>query len=1058
VSDLPLDQVMPYIGLIPYAEQDAPFFFGRERERAMITANLMASRLTVLYGPSGAGKSSVLRAGVEHTLREQAQRNLEEHGEPELAVVVFNNWRDDPIAGLSLAVHETAKQTLTTMNQEDDSSPVPQQFVENLEAWTKRLNGELLIILDQFEEYFLYHAQEDGEHTFAVEFSRAVNSVGLRANFLVSLREDALSKLDRFKGRIPNLFDNYLRIGHLTKDAARDAIEQPLQEYNRRQTNEVDHVTIEPALVEAVLSQVQTGRVTLAREGSGGVADSNQQAEATIETSYLQLVMTRLWNEEKRAGSHMLRLATLEQLKGAEHIVRTHLDSVMDHLSSDESEIAAEVFRYLVTPSGSKIAYTKNDLVAYTAAPDAQLAPVLEKLSGSGLRILRTVVPPPDQPRETRYEIFHDVLAAAILDWRGRYVQEKEKRELTERLAEGARVEQQRAEEARQRKELEAEARASRRLRRLALALVLVSLIAVVAAALAVIGWTQTESARAQLSGIVEGLQRSALSSGDQAAVTQATADAAAARAAALQATANAGVHADPTVAVAQANAAKQAATQGAVAQVTAQAAAAQAKAQAAAFAQAAAYILDVPYKGQNDSDASLKRSDSGQAALAMILMANGRKVTTNDVTAASGILEDATLEPSQIVKAARAFGLETVWRDNYTLDDLKRFIAGGQPPIALIKYANLPDRVDKGKAGAHYVVVVGYDDATNRVFINDPDYFPGTSGGFQKAYDYQTWLAAWGGFDRRENLNFVLITPRQSLRGLQVPWNKSLTGVGMGNPQPFTQEELRAIADSQVEAVKILSLADPEENKKLVADLQKIRPDMFIVARLFFPVDVNSKTRFSPQDFVNFVDNGMKALYESGVRYFEIHNEPNLEIEGMNWNWANGEEFGRWFQEVSSILRSRYPEAKLGFPGLSPQPNVDSFLEEVAAAANSADWIGVHAYWQQPPNQPPYPMNGDNAGFYWRAKFKPRFPNKMLMITEFSNNSAAVSPEDKGKQYAQYYQMLRNEPNIGAAFSAFLGWPGQDHNHESWVGSAIPATVGGLIGQPSYLDAETQP
>ena len=43
-------------------------FFGREREREIITANLLASRLTVLYGPSGVGKSSVLRAGVVRQL------------------------------------------------------------------------------------------------------------------------------------------------------------------------------------------------------------------------------------------------------------------------------------------------------------------------------------------------------------------------------------------------------------------------------------------------------------------------------------------------------------------------------------------------------------------------------------------------------------------------------------------------------------------------------------------------------------------------------------------------------------------------------------------------------------------------------------------------------------------------------------------------------------------------------------------------------------------------------------------------------------------------------
>ena len=79
----------------------------------------------------------------------------------------------------------------------------------------------LLIILDQFEEYFLYHGQESGRGTLYSELSRAVNDPNLRVSFLVSLREDALSKLDLFKGRIPNLFDNSLRVDHLSRAGAR---------------------------------------------------------------------------------------------------------------------------------------------------------------------------------------------------------------------------------------------------------------------------------------------------------------------------------------------------------------------------------------------------------------------------------------------------------------------------------------------------------------------------------------------------------------------------------------------------------------------------------------------------------------------------------------------------------------------------------------------------------------------------------------------------------------------------------------------------------------------
>ena len=48
----------PYKGLAAFddSELDALLFFGREREREAIVANLLASKLTVLYVPSGVGK------------------------------------------------------------------------------------------------------------------------------------------------------------------------------------------------------------------------------------------------------------------------------------------------------------------------------------------------------------------------------------------------------------------------------------------------------------------------------------------------------------------------------------------------------------------------------------------------------------------------------------------------------------------------------------------------------------------------------------------------------------------------------------------------------------------------------------------------------------------------------------------------------------------------------------------------------------------------------------------------------------------------------------------
>jgi hypothetical protein len=83
---------------------------------------------------------------------------------------------------------------------------------------------------------------------------------------------------------------------------------------------------------------------------------------------------------------------------------------MMNSLSKQEQETAAQIFKYLVTPSGTKIAYPALDLAEYTGLDQPALKSLLDKLSSASFRILRPLP-------EDRYEIFHDVLAGPILDW-----------------------------------------------------------------------------------------------------------------------------------------------------------------------------------------------------------------------------------------------------------------------------------------------------------------------------------------------------------------------------------------------------------------------------------------------------------------------------------------------------------------------------------------------------------------------------------------------------------------------------------------------------------------
>ncbi|MGH3430393.1 MAG: hypothetical protein ACRDQZ_22965, partial [Mycobacteriales bacterium] len=94
----------PYVGLVPFGEEDAAYFFGRQRESDLIVANLTASRLTLLYAPSGVGKTSVLQAGVLPALRHIDDDVDDELGILGAAVVYVNSWRDASRESIATAV------------------------------------------------------------------------------------------------------------------------------------------------------------------------------------------------------------------------------------------------------------------------------------------------------------------------------------------------------------------------------------------------------------------------------------------------------------------------------------------------------------------------------------------------------------------------------------------------------------------------------------------------------------------------------------------------------------------------------------------------------------------------------------------------------------------------------------------------------------------------------------------------------------------------------------------------------------------------------------------
>ena len=308
--------------------------------------------------------------------------------------MIVDSWRDDPLLAVALAAGASTDLPLADALAERAISS----------------GAELYLILDQMEEYVLYHGRDGGPLANALE--DVLTRPGLPVHVLLGVRDDSLADLDALKRRLPGLFGNVLRLDHLTRAAARSAIEGPLRAYAELGG---PSVVAEDELVEAVLDEVATGRIEQHLSGRGLIDEGKR--ERRVEAPYLQLVLERLWEVERGRGSDRLRAQTLAELGGAERIVEEHLERALSGLDTGERDLVARLFNYLVTPSGRRSPTRSTTSLATPTRIRRRLEPVLAALDAA--RIVRRV--PGRAGGPTRYEIFHDVLAPAVVAWRTGY-------------------------------------------------------------------------------------------------------------------------------------------------------------------------------------------------------------------------------------------------------------------------------------------------------------------------------------------------------------------------------------------------------------------------------------------------------------------------------------------------------------------------------------------------------------------------------------------------------------------------------------------------------------
>ena len=377
----------PYPGLRPYHEDEQGKFFGRDVDAGILLDKVLTNRLTLLFAASGVGKSSLLQAAVIPRLKSPTGENLE--------VVYHIDWVSEPVSSVRAAVlqalHASGKLP------EGAADEVGETLAELLEFCGLFVRHPLVLILDQFEEFFRYQRATASFQPFIEQLTAVITNPQLPVSLVLSMREDFALELNAFKPRLPTiLFENFYRLEKLGRESTRKAIEIPVEQVGYH---------YEPALLDVLLDDLLSR--DLDRNPNSPVAELT----ASVEPPYLQIVCAQLWELNAADPEKTLRLATYDKAGKAKGILKSYLEDVLQQFSLVEKQLTSKAFDHLVSHRGVKMAYTAQALAETLRVGKIELGKVLDKLET--VRILRK------QHRDdaTWYELYHDMFSGSIEDW-----------------------------------------------------------------------------------------------------------------------------------------------------------------------------------------------------------------------------------------------------------------------------------------------------------------------------------------------------------------------------------------------------------------------------------------------------------------------------------------------------------------------------------------------------------------------------------------------------------------------------------------------------------------
>ncbi|HSS79040.1 MAG TPA: hypothetical protein VLV54_20130, partial [Thermoanaerobaculia bacterium] len=266
-------QQQPYVGPRAFSKEDAPLFFGRDREAAELLSLILAHPVVLLYAPSGAGKTSLLQAKIITLLKERDDLvlgSVRVGGETSTASEIRNVFVFNALTSLQGEIRATTELVDQTLQEYLEGQSAP----DTAEDFSQRR----VIIFDQFEEIFTSYPERWLDRKgFFDEINEALADPLLRIVF--AMREEYIASLDPYADRLPGRLSTRLRLEPLRKKAALLAVAGPLAGTGRSFT-----LAASEKLVDNLL------HVSVKSEDGMSVASGE-----FVEPLQLQIVCQRLW-------------------------------------------------------------------------------------------------------------------------------------------------------------------------------------------------------------------------------------------------------------------------------------------------------------------------------------------------------------------------------------------------------------------------------------------------------------------------------------------------------------------------------------------------------------------------------------------------------------------------------------------------------------------------------------------------------------------------------------------------------------------------------------------